>query len=251
MIGGTDNYASNDARVDPSTQACEIRVLASCAIKSALDEIAPMFERSHGVRVRVPYDPSSIVSKKLAGGVDFDVAIANISTFEVLMNKGLALAEPHVTFASTFVALGFRQGVTPPDVSSHEALKSVVMSARSISFSDPALGGGSSNFFADLVELLDIGAHVRGKAILTLPGEAGYPIGDGRAEFGVAQASELALVRGIACVPIFPEIPGSKSVYAAGISGKTSNADAARAFVEFLMSPVAKTILSGKWLAVD
>jgi molybdate transport system substrate-binding protein len=125
-----------------------------------------------------------------------------------------------------------------------------VKRARAISYSDPALGGGSANFFARLIEDLGVGDALRAKAVLTMPGEAGYPVGDGRAEYGVAQASELALVSGIDCVPLFPDAPKSRSVYAVGVSEASPNVAAARAFVAFLTSYEAKSVLNSKWLNV-
>ena len=238
---------AEDSSADPAVaDTAEILVMVSCAIRAALEALGPIFARRAGVRVRAPYDPSSVVSRKLAAGARFDVAIANVETVDALAARGIDFAEPRRVFASTHVALGFARDFGRPDVTTRDALRAVVTRARSISYSDPALGGGSSNYFAAAVEEMGMGAHVRAKAITTLPGEAAFPIGEGRADICVAQASEIALVEGVGCVPIFPDAPKSRTVYAAGVSAASARREAARAFVAFLLTEEARAIMEAR-----
>ncbi len=145
-------------------------------------------------------------------------------------------AEPP-PFGTAVASLAFKRGHPVPDVSTPDALKATLLAAKSFSFSDPALGGASSVYFAGVVAGLGITDAVMKKATLTKVGEGAVPLANGLVEFAVAQSSEYALLPGLDGVPIAPGDPKSKGSFAAGVSAKSVQPDTARAFVRFLLSP--------------
>ena len=229
-------------------RADEINVVASSALKAAFNELVPVFEKASGHKLILPYDPSAVGRSKLASGEAFDVAIVDRASFQELVSKGLRLAAPFSVLAVNSAQLAYTAGKPKPDVSSPEALKATVLAAKSMSYSDPALGGSSSNYFVGVAEKLGILEQVRAKAIVTKPGQGAFPVGEGRAEIGIAQASEVALVKGVAGIDIFPEDPRSRSVYAIGVSASAAHPAGAQAFVAFLKSPEAVALMKSKGL---
>jgi len=70
----------------------------------------------------------------------------------------------------------------------------------------------------------------------------------GEAELAVQQISEVSLVPGTQYAgPLPPELQ-HYTVFSAGISARTAEADAARAFLQFLASPAAAALLRAKGL---
>ncbi len=57
------------------TQAAEIKVLASTAVKTTLEELAPQFEKATGSKVDITFAPAAVLKTKIDEGATFDVAI--------------------------------------------------------------------------------------------------------------------------------------------------------------------------------
>ena len=216
-----------------------------------MDVLVPMFEKSSGDKVTVQYESSSMERKKLEAGEPFDVAVATAALIDALVVKGLAEPGSKVDVGAIVASLAFKHGAPTPDVSTPEALKAVVLNAKSISFSDPAAGGTSSVFFNGVVARLGIADEVAKKSVMTRPGQGAFPVGDGRAEIGVAQSSEVALVPGLDGVRILPGDPKSRTAYAVGVSSQSSQKAAAMAFEKFLLTPEAAAVRKAKGMAPD
>jgi molybdate transport system substrate-binding protein len=99
------------------------------------------------------------------------------------------------------VCLAYQAEAAPPDISTPEALRAVLLTASSISLSDPKHGGGSSKYFIDLLASLDIAAAVIPKLLLTAGGQGAVPVAEKKAEIGIAQTSEIAMLAGVAAAP--------------------------------------------------
>ena len=234
----------------PASSA-ELKVMSSGAYRAALEELVPAFEKASGNKLVVHYHPAAIVGRKIAAGEAFDVAIAGDKALEGLVEQGIVLAGSTAIVGVNGASLAYRRGAAKPDIATPDALKAVILNAKTISFSDPAGGGSSSNYFVGIIQQLGLTDEVQRKAILTEPGKGAFPVGEGKAEIGVAQTSEIAMAPGVEGVAIFPADPNSKSTYAAGVSAKSSETAAARDFVKFMLSPDAMAIRKSKGLAGD
>jgi molybdate transport system substrate-binding protein len=222
-----------------TASAAEIKVIASTAMKSSFDEIIPVFEQRTGHKVVLPYYSSADGRRRMKEGEAFDVAITDLEAFHALVKDGVSVADPVTVVAINAVELAYPSSALKPDVSTPEKLKSVLLSAKSISYSDPALGGGSSVYFQSVIEQLGIAEIVRAKDVKAKSGQGAVPVAEGKAEIGIAQASEIVSLKGLSSTPIMTEDPKSRSIYGIGISAKSQQMEAARAFVQFLKSPEA------------
>ena len=209
----------------------------------------PLYEQSSGDKIAPQYSPAAVIAKKIEEGEEFDVAITNPGALDKFPKLGVVLMQPLLVVGVNSVLLVHKIGAPKPDISTPEALKATLLSAKAISFSDPAAGGGSSNYFMSVVEAIGITAQVKEKAIITKPAEAAFPVADGRAEIGVSQTSEAAMASGVETQPLNPSDPKSSSVYSAAISSKSQQLDASRTFVGFMSSPTGLAIRRAKGLA--
>jgi molybdate transport system substrate-binding protein len=234
-----------------SASAAEIKVMSSVAFKGALNELVPMFEKTSGDKVVVVYDTGVNVAKRIDAGEAFDVAVVTVGGLAGFTKKGIVSPEPQATLGVSIAALAYKEGTPKPDISTPEAFKSVVLNAKAISSSDPKLGGTSANYFLAMTERLGITADVQAKLVVTKPGEAAFPVGDGRAPIGIAMTSEIALVPGVAGVPLDASDPKSKLAFAAGLSANTKEAKAAQAFIAVLLSAKGADIQKAQGLVMN
>jgi molybdate transport system substrate-binding protein len=227
-----------------------LRIIAAVPVKAALDAIVPLFEKASGHDVGIEYGAGDIPTK-IAAGEAFDVVILGTAAMDALVKGGFVLPDSQAMFGTAVFELAYRSSTSRPDISTPDALKAVLLNAKTISYSDPAAGGPSSVYFAGLIEQLGLRENVQRKAILTKPGQGAFPVGDGRADIGVAQSSEIASAPGVEGVPLAPSDPKAKSRMAAGISSKSTETDAARAFIRFMLAPDATAIRKSKGFAIE
>jgi molybdate transport system substrate-binding protein len=124
---------ANDAR------AAELKVVASVALASALNELTPAFERATGNKLAIDYG--------LAGEAA-DVVILTRPMMEELQKQDKFMPGSLVNVGGTAVAMVARAGSPRPDINSVDALKHALQSAKSIVYADPAKGGLSGVYFA-------------------------------------------------------------------------------------------------------
>jgi len=214
-----------------------IVVLGSVAVRGALDKLGPMFEKTSGRKVVIQYDSAAALASRAATGEGYDVVVTSVSAVDGFVKTGAVAADTEAVVGTAVASLVYKHGTPKPDISSPDALKAVLLAAKSISFSDPAAGGASSVYFAGVAQRLGISDAVMQKATLTKVGEGAIPVGTGQTQYAVAQSSEYAVIPGLDGVPIFPADPKSTSKFAAAVSTKSAQPDAARAFVIFMRSP--------------
>jgi molybdate transport system substrate-binding protein len=211
----------------------QIIVLSTGAYKAALDEILAVFAQQTGRASRAVYDSATSVAARIEAGERFDIVITIAGSMAALATKNF-ISGPRLPAGSNAVCLAYAG--TAPDISAPESLRAALLAASSISLSDPKHGGGSSKYFLDLLESLGIGAAVTPKLLLTPGGKGAVPVAEGRAQFGIAQTSEIAMLPGVAAAPF----PGSEVAYELGLSVQAHPASAALA--AFFATPAALAI---------
>ena len=137
----------------------EIKGLSTVALKAALDEeLLPQFERSAENKVIIKYDAAAALKRQVDGGEAFDVAILTPALIDDLIKQSKLEAGSRTNLARVGVGVAVRTGAPKPDISTAEAFKRTLLNAKSIAYGDPALGGASSVYFANLLQRLGIAA---------------------------------------------------------------------------------------------
>src|SRR5215470_14723197 len=176
----------------PQANAAEITLLSPGAVGSSLRELVPQFEQAAGHKVTVQYSPALALVDKLKSGAAGDVAIVGTSAADELIKLGQFTAGSKVLVARVGVGVFVRRGDPKPDISTRDAFFRSVMNARTISYSDPRLGGTAANYVGKLMAELDITGSIGPKTKLTPPSR---PLADfvagGGADFGLNQITEV------------------------------------------------------------
>jgi molybdate transport system substrate-binding protein len=222
-----------------AAEAAEIHVLSAGAVRAIVTELTQAFEKESGNKVTLAFGTVGVTRKRLAEE-PADVVIMSDVAIDESSAQGAVVAGSRTDIARTGMGVGVRDGAPKPDISTSEAFKQSLLAAKSITYVDPAQGATSGIHFAGVLQKLGIADAMKPKTTL-VPG--GYPaelVAKGEVEMVVHQISEIVPVKGVTLVGPLPKDVQKVTVYSAGIAGKATTPDVARAFVAFLSSPAMK-----------
>lgn len=229
-------------------RAAEIKLLAPVSFRALLPDLLPQFEKLSGHKVMVGYATIGVITERLMKGEAVDVAIVSSAQNEELQKQGKLLAGSRVEIARVGYTVFVKKGAPKPDLGSVDALKRTLLAAKSIALGDPASGGGSGVYMAGLIQRLGLSAEINAKTKLLPSGtEVAEAVAKGETEIGIGVASDAAIIPGLDSIPLPTEVQ-SYSLYVAGISSGSKQADAGKALVAFLTSSVAKQAMTTKGL---
>jgi len=233
--------------VGGAPQAAELKVLATVALKGVMDELGPMFERESGHKLAMHYGTSAMLRKQLESNEYFDVAMLTPpEAFDEMVKQGRVAANSVTRFVSTRVGLAVPAGAPKPDIGSAEALKQALLAARSVGYSDPALGGTSGVHAKALIERLGIADQLAGKVKVGPVTAVVEMIAKGEVDIGFAQLSEIAAERRVQLVgPLLPPFDKSTLV-SLGVRSDSKESAAARVLANFLASPAAVEVVKAR-----
>jgi molybdate transport system substrate-binding protein len=229
----------------------DVTVLATTAMKTSFDELAPQFERASGHRLTLIFGPSLQLEKRLGEGEGADVAIVSAAGVDDLVARGKLVPGSGTAIAGSALGVAVPRGAPKPDLSSAEAFKRALLAAKSVAVSKPVGGGQSGVHMAKVFERLGIAEQMAAKAKYGQGGPSGLVgliIERGEADIGVQQIAELLAVPGIDFVGPLPAELQSVTPFVAAIPTAAQNADRGRALIAFLTSPEAKRVIKAKGL---
>ena len=214
--------------------AAEIKVLSSQAIKEAYLAFAPEFERVSGHKLNTTWNGTVDILKKLRAGELFDTVILVTPSMETMIKEGKIVGASRVDLVRSGIAIAVPMGAPKPDISTTDAVKRALLTAKGIGYSS----GPSGVFLERLFKRWGIWDQVGPKIKQTPPGTpVGSILARGDVDIGFQQVSELLLYPGIQYVGPVPKEMDTVSVFAGGVHTGAAQPDAARALIKFVSSP--------------
>jgi molybdate transport system substrate-binding protein len=229
--------------------AAEIKLLATIAVQSVMEDLAPKFAQDSGHSVSMTFGLGGALAKRIQEGEVADLLIGPRGPVDGLIKAGRLETGSDLTIAHSRVGVAVRKGAPKPDISSPEALKRALIAAKSVSYSNPVFGGASGVHFAKVIERLGIADEMKGKT--RFPPEGGFTarlLVSGEAELAVQQIGELISVPGVELVGPLPGELQSVTTFAAAIPSAALQPQAARALIRYLQSPQATAVMRAKGL---
>lgn len=230
--------------------AAEIRVLSTVAVKAVMEALIPQFERDSGHKVVIQFGTTAVLKRQIEAGESFDVAIFTPpALIDDMVRGGQIAADTRADFARTSVGVAVRAGTSKPDISSTETFKRSLVAAKSIGYTDPALGGTSGIYLRELIDRLGIAADLNPKTKLS----QGIPaliesLARGEVEFGMLQISEIVPDPRLQLVGPLPKGLEKATVMAVGLRADSKEPAAGRALIRFLLSSAAWPVIKEKGL---
>jgi molybdate transport system substrate-binding protein len=226
--------------------AAEIKVLSAGAYKSVVVAIEPEFEKQTGHKLVIDNDTVGALTQRIEGGETFDVVIVSPAAVDDLVKKGKVAGGTRQVLARVGIGVMVKEGAPKPDISTVDAFKKAVLDAKSVAYIDPASGGSSGIYLANLFDKLGIANAVKPKAKLKQGGYVADLIVSGEAELGIHQISEILPAKGVTLVGPLPAEIQNYTTYAAGLGANARDAGAAKALIQALAGSMAAPVLKAK-----
>ena len=225
--------------------AAEVKVLTAGAFKSVVLAVQPEFEKS-GHKLVVDNDTVGALTKRIEGGEAFDVVVVSPAAIDDLTKKGKVADGSKAALARVGIGVMVKAGAPAPDISTVEAFKRALLNAKSVAYIDPASGGSSGIYLANLFDKLGIANEIKPKAKLKQGGYVADLIKSGEAELGIHQISEILPVKEVTLVGPLPAEIQNYTVYAGGLGARAAQPEAARALIKWLAGPQLAPVLKTK-----
>ena len=225
-----------------AAQAAEIHVMISGGMTAAFKSLVPEFERRTGNKVLIAYGPSmgttaNAIPVRLDRGEPADVLIMVGYALSDLATKGKVMPDSLVELVKSPIGVAVKAGAPHPDISSADAVKRMLIAAKTIAYSDSASGVYVST---EMFDKLGIKDEMKAKARMIPATPVGEIVASGEAEIGFQQISELKPVKGIDIVGPLPAGLQKITVFSAGIASNAKESEAGKALIKFLGSPDAR-----------
>ena len=223
-----------------AVQAGELQVIAGGGIAGPLSEIAAQFERASGHKLIIRYGTAPQLIKMATGVAPFDLGIVPQDVWKDAAARAKVAPGPTPDVARVGLGVAVRAGAPKPDITTPEKLKQTLLKAQSIA-SIPASATGAQ--LAEVYERLGIAEEMKAKTkAQPAPKQIAEAVGNGEAELAVFTINVLTDPR-LNIVGPFPADVQREVIYAAGIAANSKEPELAKAFLAYLMSPLAVAVI--------
>ncbi len=232
--------------VADAAKAVELKALFPAAMKNALTELVPQFEKSSGHKVTIDYGTVGAIVDRLKKGEAADLAVVTDVRLADLTKQDKIMADGQAVIAVVGIGVFVRKGEAKPDIGSVEAFKKALLSAKSIVYGDPALGDSSGIYVSGLIERLGIAAEMKPKAKLVAAGSKVDTVAKGDAEIGFDQMSNVVVDARVESVGSLPSAIQNYTKYAGGIVAGSKQQEAVKTLIVFLTSSASQSVMKQK-----
>ncbi|MEA2830066.1 MAG: molybdate transport system substrate-binding protein [Bradyrhizobium sp.] len=224
-------------------RAAELKMLAGGSMAGLLNELAPQFERTSGYKLVIHFDSTPNLIKQATSGAAFDLGLVPIDVMKDQTARARFATGPTTDVARVGYGIAVRAGAPKPDVSTSAALKKTLLDAQSIAYI-PASAAGA--YVSSVFERLGIAEAMKAKTkTQTTPAQIPQAVANGEAELGVFVVSVL-MAPGVELAGSFPSELQQELVFSAAVAADTKEAEAAKAFIDYLTSPAVSAMIKAK-----
>ncbi len=224
-----------------AVHAAEITVISGGAIEPGLKAAAAAFEKESGHKVKITFNTTPQMRKRVAAGDTFDVIIAPPGAVADFAKAGKVEAGG-VNVGRVGSGVAVRPGAPVPAIATGDDIKKAVLEAESVVFNRASTG----IYFENLLKKMGVWEQVEPKAARYATGAEVMKHalkGKGK-EVAFGPITEILLEKdhGLVFVgPLPPEVQNFTSYVAVPMSAGTQK-DAAQALVKFLGGPAGKPL---------
>jgi molybdate transport system substrate-binding protein len=231
------------AAVAAPAAAGEITIFSGGAVKSALVEAASIFEKQKGAKITIEFHPMGPLTKKLAEGSVPDIVILTREVMDEEEKKPVLAGQPQTEVGRVAIGVAVGENAPAPDISTPDAFRNALLSAKSIVYIDPARGT-SGKHLAGVFDRLGIADALKPKTTLGSGGYVVEPVGRGEIELGIHQITEILPVKGVKLVGPLPVALQKETVYVGAVTASARNPADSQAFLAYLRTPEAQSLFA-------
>jgi molybdate transport system substrate-binding protein len=222
--------------------AAEITLVAPGGIRAAVEQMIPAFEQKTGHKVKATFGPGNGTKAQIINGEPFDVPIVQPPYPEVLAS-GNVVNSTETPLAHVAVGVAVRPGTPHPDLSTAEAVKELLLSAKSISYPDPAGGAAAGVSMNETLKNLGIADEMKPKIRLARGGAGAMKLlADKEVDVGLTFVSEIITEPGVEVVGPLPESISTPTRLSGFIGANAKDPKAAKELLDYLSSAEAAKV---------
>ena len=231
--------------ISPMTdlEAAELKILAGGSTVGWMNELGPRFERASGHKLAIHFDSTPNLIKQATAGAPLDLAVVPVDVFRDTDARARFVPGPTIDIARVGYGVAVRSGATKPEIGTPEALKRALLDAPSIAFVPESAAGA---YVLKTFDRLGIGDAMKAKTRLqATPAQIAPSVAKGEAELGIFLMNVL-IGPGVELAGPFPAELQQELVFTAAVAADSKQAQAARAFIDFLTTPAAADVIKAK-----
>jgi molybdate transport system substrate-binding protein len=224
--------------------AAEISTLAGAAVQGPLLEMAKTFQEQTGHVVKVEFDTTPNIVRRLGGGnVGADVLIATRAAIDQAIMDGRAMAPTRVSLGRIGIGVAVSKGAAKPDISTPDALKAAILKADAVITSQ----GTSGTYVTKLLADLGVAEQIKAKTVQVAGGGAVMErLASSKNEIGFTMLSEVIYGEahgGGTLVGPLPRMIQNVTGYDAVVTTGAKSPEEARQFLRALTSPAGRKLM--------
>jgi molybdate transport system substrate-binding protein len=210
--------------------SAELRIFASRALWTVLQEVGPTFERSTGHKLNMTTGLSTAFASRINAGEPFDLMFAPPVSLDAYIKDGKLDPGTRTVLVSSDVGVGVRAGAPKPDISTVEAFKQTLLKAKSVTY----LGVPG---VPQMLQRIGMADAIKSKTIIPDDDIGSELVAKGEIEMVIVVITQILTTPGIDLVgPLPPELRVTTS-FGGAVSAGSKAPDAARDLIKFLRSP--------------
>jgi len=222
--------------------AAEVTLVAPGGIRAAVEQMIPAFEKKTGHKVKATFGSGNGTKAQVAKGDAFDVPIVQPPYPEVLAS-GNVVTSTETPLAHVAVGVAVRPGTPHPDISTPDAVKKLLLSAKSISYPDPKGGAAAGVSFDETMKKLGITEQMKPKIKLAQGGAGAMAaLAKGEVDIGLTFISEIITEPGVEVVGPLPESISSPTRLVGFLGSHAKDQAAAKELLQYLSSADAAKV---------
>jgi molybdate transport system substrate-binding protein len=217
-------------------QTAEINVLTPGVVYNAgLVELAAAYAKETGVKVTVKADGMAAIVNDIKKATPIaDVIVLPVAFMDGMEAESTIVAGSRADLGRVTVGLAVKKGAPHPDISTPKKLAAVLKTGV-VLYSNPASGSMEARIINDMLRRYPVFAGVKSK--ISIKGEGGEALVRGEGDMALQLACEVLNHPELELVGLVPTELGAYIDTSVAVSARSTQADAARAFIAYMLKP--------------
>ena len=222
-----------------------MRILSAGAAQAVVEPLIAALKQE-GRDVAAEFGAVGAMKSRLLEGAGADVIILSAALIDELIASAQVVAGSRADLGRVGTGVAVRKGTPFPDVATIEALRGNLLAAMKIVCPDPATAT-AGKIVMQALERMGISEQSKPRLHFFPNGYAAMQwlaASGGQLEIGITQNTEIRANPRVTYVGPLPDELQMKTIYSAGVCARTTDMEAARAFIARLTGPTNRAALA-------